>query len=66
MHVLPLLALMCGAGGWLPCLPLGARQLFVRPRRYRLLTLGFGVLQMAAFWLAYWLLIESRGIQWAP
>jgi hypothetical protein len=52
--------------GWLLCVVAGVSQLFVRPRRYGLFTIGFGVLQFAAFRLTEWLLMGSRGIYWAP
>jgi hypothetical protein len=62
----PLLAVAFGYGGWIPCVVMGVRQLFARPRRYGLFTIGFGVLQLAAFRLTEWLLIDSRGLYWAP
>jgi hypothetical protein len=62
---LPLLAMVFGAGGWIPCIVMGLRQLFVRPRRYGIFTLGIGILQIAAFRLTEWLLMGSRGIYWA-
>ena len=65
MSVLPLLAMLFGVGGWIPCVVMGVRQLFFRPRRYGLFTLSFGGLQMAAFLLSEWLLMGSRGIYWA-
>src|SRR5262245_11427544 len=49
---------------WLPCVVMGVRQLFVRPRRDGLYTIGFGVLQLAATQLTQWLLMGSRGIYW--
>jgi len=64
--VLLLLALFFGIWGWLPCVVLGVRQLFVRPRRYGLYTIGFGVLQWAAYQFTEWLLMGSRGLYWAP
>ena len=64
--VLPLLTLMFGSGWWIACLVMGIRQLFVRPRRYGLYTIGFGALQLAAFGLTEWLLVGSRGHYWAP
>ena len=63
--VLLLLAAFLGISGWLPCVLVGVRQLFFRPRRYGLFTLSFGGLQMAAFLLSEWLLMGSRGIYWA-
>jgi hypothetical protein len=64
--VVPLLAAFFGMSGWLACLLVGVDQLFVRPRRYGLFTIGFGVLQFAAYQLTEWLLMGSRGIYWAP
>ena len=64
--VLPLLTLMFVSGWWIACVVMGIRQLFVRPRRYGLFTIGFGAVQLAAFWLTHWLLMDSRGHYWAP
>ena len=64
MTVLPLLAAGIGLGGWIPCVVMGVRQLFSKPRIYGVFTIGFGVLQVAAFRLAEWLLMGSRGIHW--
>jgi len=61
-----LLALMFGSGWWIGCVVMGIRQLFVRPRRYGLFTIGFGVLHLAAFEFIEWLLVRSRGHYWAP
>jgi hypothetical protein len=65
-NILLLLALMVGSGWWIMCVVVGVRQWFVRPRRYGLFTIGFGVLQLAAFLLTEWLLMGSRGLYWAP
>jgi hypothetical protein len=65
MHPLLLLALVIGYGWWVMCVAYGVRQLFVRPRRYGLFTIGFGVLQLAAVRLIEWLLMDSRGVYWA-
>jgi len=64
--VIPLLAVFFGMNGWIACVVMGVRQLFVRPRRYGLFTVGFGVLQLAAYLLTEWLLLGSRGMYWAP
>jgi hypothetical protein len=65
MNLPEMLAVTFGYAGWIPCVVMGVRQLFVRPRRYGLVTIGFGVLQFATFQLALWLLMGSRGIYWA-
>jgi hypothetical protein len=62
----PLLAFFMAGSGWLLCLIAGITQLFARPRRYGLITIGFGVLQFAAFQFTQWLLMGSRGLYWAP
>ena len=64
MSPLPLAALVLGMGGWIPCVVMGVRQLLVKPRYYGGLTIGIGVLQMAAFRLAEWVLVTSRGYEW--
>lgn len=64
--ILPLLALMFASGWWVMCVVMGIRQLFVQPSHYGLFTIGFGVLQLAAFVFIEWLLIGSRGLYWAP
>ena len=64
--VLLMLAGFFGWNGWLACVVVGVRQLFVLPRRYGLYTIGSGALQLAAFRLTEWLLMGSRGIYWAP
>jgi hypothetical protein len=64
MHPLPLLAFALGYGWWVGCVVYGVRQLFVRPRRYGLFTIAFGVLQLAAVRLIEWLLMDSRGVYW--
>ena len=64
--VVPLLAVFLGMSGWLVCLVTGISQLFVRPRRYGLFTIGLGVLQLTAYQLTEWLLMGSRGLYWAP
>ena len=66
MTVLLLLAAFFGMHGWLLCVVVGVRQLFVRPRRYGLFSIGFGVLQFAAYQLTEWLLLGSRDLYWAP
>src|SRR5262249_11949822 len=65
MNLLPLLVLFFGMTWWMPCIVMGVRQLFARPRRYGLLTIGFGVLQLTTYRLTEWLLMGSRGIYWA-
>jgi hypothetical protein len=64
--VLTLLALFLASSAWLACLVAGVRQLFVRPCRYGLITIGIGVLQFAAHQFTEWLLMGSRGLYWAP
>jgi hypothetical protein len=64
--VLLLLAAFLGMSGWLPCVVMGVRQLFVRPRRYGLYTIGFGAVQLVGYRLTEWLLIGSRGMYWTP
>lgn len=64
MSLLPLLAALMGVGGWLPCVVLGVWQLFCRPRRYGMISIGIGVLQAVGFRLAEWWLMGSRGIHW--
>ena len=64
--VLLLLAGLLGMNGWTACVVIGLRQLFVRPRRYGLFTIGFGVLALAASRFTEWLLMGSRGLYWAP
>jgi hypothetical protein len=63
--LLPLLAYFFVMTWWMACIGMGVRQLFVRPRRYGLFTIGFGVLQLTAYRLTEWLLMGSRGIYWA-
>src|SRR5262249_50171901 len=58
----PLLVLFFAKAWWMACIVMGVRQLFVRPRCYGLFTIGFGVLQLAAYQLTEWLLMGSRGI----
>jgi hypothetical protein len=65
MNLLAMLAVPFGYAWWIMCVAVGVRQLFVRPRYYGLVTIGFGVLQFATFQLAVWLLMGSRGIYWA-
>jgi hypothetical protein len=65
MNLPEMLAVPIGYAGWIPCVAMGVRQLFVQPRRYGLVTISFGVLQFATFQLALWLLMGSRGIYWA-
>jgi hypothetical protein len=65
MNVLSLSAVMFGYGWWVMCVGYGVRQLLVRPRRYGLLTIGFGALQLAAVRLIEWWLMDSRGVYWA-
>jgi hypothetical protein len=65
MSILPALLLWFAMIWWMPCIVMGVRQLFVSPRRYGLFTIGFGVLQFAAYQLTEWLLMGSRGIYWA-
>jgi hypothetical protein len=62
--VLPLLAAGVGFLGWVPCVVIGVRQLFVKPCICGLVTIGFGLLQAVAFRLAEWLLLGSRGSHW--
>ena len=66
MTVLLLLAAFFGMNAWMACVGIGVRQLFVRPRRYGLYSIGFGVLQFVGFQFTEWLLMGSRGIYWAP
>jgi len=66
MTVLLLLAAFLGMSGWLACVITGVSQLFVRPRRYGVLAIGFGGLQFAAYRLTEGVLMGSRGIYWAP
>lgn len=64
MSALPLIAAVLGRGGWIPCVVEGVRQLFVGPRQYGMVSLGFGALQVLAYRLAEWQLMGSRGIHW--
>jgi hypothetical protein len=64
MALVPLAAVVFGYSWWLGCLVTGVRQLFARPRRYGLVTLGIGAFQFAAGPLAMQLLMRARGIEW--
>jgi len=65
MNLPAMLAVPLGYAWWVMCVAVGVGQLFVRPRYYGLETIGFGLLQFAAFRLAVWLLMSSRGLYWA-
>jgi hypothetical protein len=65
MALAPLLAFFFGYGWWILCLAMGVRQLFVRPRRYGWISVGFGALQFATVPLAMELLMRARGVGWA-
>ena len=53
-----------GMGGWIPCVILGIRQLFVRPRVYGLISIGVGLVQVMGYQAAHWLILGSRGLYW--
>jgi hypothetical protein len=65
MHVVGLLVFVLANIWWLPCVVMGVRQLFVRPRRYGLITIGFGVLHLTAYRVIEWHLVWSRGLYWS-
>ncbi len=65
MHPLSMLALVLGYGWGVMCFAFGGRQLFARPRRYGLFTIGFGALQLAVVRLIEWVLMDLRGVYWA-
>lgn len=64
MALAPLLAFVLGYGWWMMCIVMGVRQLFVRPRRYGLVTISCGIVQFLAVPLAAELLMRARGIAW--
>jgi hypothetical protein len=64
MTLLPLFVAALGLGGWIPCVVIGVRQLFSKPRYYGLLSIGIGALQRLSFRLVEWLLMDQRGIHW--
>jgi hypothetical protein len=64
MTCLSLCSIVFPAAFWIICLGMGVRQLFVKPRRYGLISIGIGVLQLATFVFLEWWLIRSRGHAW--
>ena len=64
MHPVGLAIWFFANAWWLACVGMGVRQLFVRPRKYGLISIGFGALHLTAYRIIEWYLVWSRDLYW--